>query len=39
MIDKEGTMRIYLVVIDETKEAKVALRFAARRAAKLVWTL
>ncbi|MBK5263914.1 MAG: universal stress protein [Alphaproteobacteria bacterium] len=27
-------MRIYLVVIDETKEASVALRFAARRAAK-----
>ncbi|MCF8709261.1 universal stress protein [Rhizorhapis sp. SPR117] len=27
-------MRIYLVVVDETKEASVALRFAARRAAK-----
>ncbi len=27
-------MRIYLVVIDESKEAQVALRFAARRAAK-----
>lgn len=27
-------MRTYLVVIDETKEASVALRFAARRAAK-----
>lgn len=27
-------MRIYLVVIDETKEAEVALQFAARRAAK-----
>ncbi|PZU57571.1 MAG: universal stress protein [Sphingobium sp.] len=27
-------MRIYLVVVDETKEAEVALRFAARRAAK-----
>src|SRR3546814_10020889 len=27
-------MRTYLVVIDETKEAGVALRFAARRAAK-----
>src|ERR1700712_3789825 len=27
-------MRTYLVVIDETPEAEVALRFAARRAAK-----
>ncbi len=27
-------MRIYLVVMDETPEAEVALRFAARRAAK-----
>lgn len=27
-------MRIYLVVVDETREAEVALRFAARRAAK-----
>lgn len=27
-------MRTYLVVIDETEEARVALRFAARRAAK-----
>ena len=27
-------MRTYLVVVDETPEAKVALRFAARRAAK-----
>ena len=27
-------MRTYLVVVDETKEASVALRFAARRAAK-----
>lgn len=27
-------MRIYLVVIDESDEARVALRFAARRAAK-----
>ena len=27
-------MRVYLVVVDETKEAHVALRFAARRAAK-----
>ena len=27
-------MRIYLVVIDDTPEAEVALRFAARRAAK-----
>ena len=28
-------MRIYLVIIDETEEAHVALRFAARRAAKV----
>jgi hypothetical protein len=27
-------MRTYLVVIDETEEARLALRFAARRAAK-----
>ncbi|APE28768.1 universal stress protein [Aurantiacibacter gangjinensis] len=27
-------MRVYLAIIDETEEAKVALRFAARRAAK-----
>jgi nucleotide-binding universal stress UspA family protein len=27
-------MRVYLVIIDETEEALVALRFAARRAAK-----
>ncbi|ODU22631.1 MAG: universal stress protein [Sphingomonas sp. SCN 67-18] len=27
-------MRIYLVVVDETEEAGIALRFAARRAAK-----
>lgn len=27
-------MRVYLVIIDETDEARVALRFAARRAAK-----
>lgn len=27
-------MRTYLVVIDETEEARIALRFAARRAAK-----
>ena len=27
-------MRIYLVVIDDTPEAAIALRFAARRAAK-----
>jgi nucleotide-binding universal stress UspA family protein len=27
-------MRVYLVIIDETAEARVALRFAARRAAK-----
>src|SRR3546814_9300517 len=29
-----GDMRIYLVVIDESPEASVALRFAARRAVK-----
>ena len=27
-------MRVYLVIIDETEEARVALRFATRRAAK-----
>ena len=27
-------MRTYLVVVDETAEAEIALRFAARRAAK-----
>jgi len=27
-------LRVYLVIIDETEEARVALRFAARRAAK-----
>lgn len=27
-------MRVYLVIVDETDEARVALRFAARRAAK-----
>ena len=27
-------MRVYLVIIDETAEARIALRFAARRAAK-----
>ena len=27
-------MRVYLVIVDETEEAKTALRFAARRAAK-----
>lgn len=27
-------MRVYLVIVDETEEARVALRFAARRAAK-----
>lgn len=27
-------MRVYLVIIDETEEARAALRFAARRAAK-----
>ncbi|MBH5322610.1 universal stress protein [Aurantiacibacter sediminis] len=27
-------MRVYLTIIDETEEARVALRFAARRAAK-----
>lgn len=31
---KEQAMRIYLVVLDETPEAEVALRFAARRAVK-----
>lgn len=31
---EDAPMRTYLVVIDETKEASVALRFAARRAAK-----
>lgn len=31
---KDALMRTYLVVVDETKEAGVALRFAARRAAK-----
>ncbi len=30
----EAAMRTYLVVIDETEESEVALRFAARRAAK-----
>ena len=29
-----GPMRTYLVVVDETEEAEIALRFAARRAAK-----
>ena len=32
-------MRVYLVVVDETAEAKVALRFAARRAAKTAGTV
>lgn len=32
-MDREGT-RTYLVVIDETPEAEIALRFAARRALK-----
>jgi nucleotide-binding universal stress UspA family protein len=32
-------MRTYLVVIDDTPEAKVALRFAARRAAKTGGTI
>ncbi len=27
-------MRVYLVIMDETDEARVALRFASRRAAK-----
>ncbi|GGD51276.1 universal stress protein [Erythrobacter arachoides] len=27
-------MRVYLVIVDETEEARVALRFASRRAAK-----
>ena len=30
----ESAMRVYLVIIDETEEALVALRFASRRAAK-----
>jgi nucleotide-binding universal stress UspA family protein len=30
----EGAMRIYLVIVDETEEARVALRFASRRAAR-----
>ena len=29
-----GPMRVYLVIVDETEEALVALRFASRRAAK-----
>ena len=32
--DSEGVMRSYLVVIDESEEARVALRYAARRAAR-----
>lgn len=32
-------MRVYLVIIDETEEALVALRFASRRAAKTEGTL
>jgi nucleotide-binding universal stress UspA family protein len=28
-------MRVYLVIVDETEEARVALRFASRRAAKV----
>ena len=31
---KAGRMRVYLVIIDESAEAGVALRYAARRAAK-----
>ena len=31
---EQGTVRTYLVVIDDSAEARVALRFAARRAAK-----
>ena len=31
---REIRMRVYLVIIDETEEARVALRFASRRAAK-----
>lgn len=34
MGDDRGTRRTYLVVIDDSAEARVALRFAARRAAK-----
>jgi nucleotide-binding universal stress UspA family protein len=33
-MEREGDVRTYLVVIDDTPEAEVALRFAARRAAK-----
>jgi nucleotide-binding universal stress UspA family protein len=32
-------MRVYLVIIDETEEARVALRFASRRAAKTEGTV
>ena len=32
-------MRVYLVIMDETEEALVALRFAARRAAKTAGTV
>lgn len=32
-------MRVYLVIVDETEEAHVALRFASRRAAKTGGTL
>ncbi len=33
-MESGGDMRTYLVVVDDTPEAEVALRFAARRAAK-----
>lgn len=36
---KEQGMRKYLVVLDETDEARVALRFAARRASKTSGTV
>ena len=32
--DRGSDMRTYLAVVDETEEAEIALRFAARRAAK-----
>jgi len=31
---REGAMRAYLVIVDETEEARSALRYAARRAAR-----
>ena len=32
-------MRVYLVIVDETEEARIALRFASRRAAKTQGTV